>query len=69
MPDQAEAAPAIHLGWISRLALMTWMAMLVATFVLVAMPTDGQLAARMPQAVLDVRAVVLPWFNAALAVR
>ena len=56
--------------WLAtKAALVLWMALMVGTYVLVALPTDGALARLLPEIVFKAQAVVLPAFNANASVR
>jgi hypothetical protein len=53
----------------TKAALVLWMALMVGTYVLVTLSTDGALARLLPEIVFQARAIVLPAFNADASVR
>lgn len=50
-----------------KVLLLAWMAAVGFIFVAVFMPPDSSIAAAMPDWILRVRAVLLPWFSSSSA--
>lgn len=52
-----------RISMVTRLALVAWMGAAVFLFFLVTLSPDGPIAAAMPEFVIQLRAVVFPFFH------